>query len=140
MNVWVRIVSTIYTGRSVEQWETSLELTTELSLSLYPNEAAARADSDKLGGLVMEVNAASLQSASDEEFNITPESDSPHIFGADGSSVRAPATASIEAVCGKFRTEEDEEGNRIDGIDFDEDTEEWLGALEKEMGAAFHAR
>lgn len=69
MNVWVRVASSIECGPdSNEKYYGSVELSPVLSLTIYYSREEAEKARSIAGGIVLEVNAASLRNADQSEF------------------------------------------------------------------------
>jgi hypothetical protein len=69
MNVWVRVASSIECGPdSNEKYYGSVELSPVLSLTIYYSREEAEKARSIAGGIVLEVNAASLKNADQSEF------------------------------------------------------------------------
>jgi len=143
MNVWVRVASCIRSeeGRNPDG---SLELHPGLSVTIYHNKQEAEKGQKVSGGIVLQVDAASLAIADQSEFGneVTLISDSGN--EDEGAS---PAEAYI-SVCfaglphkmvpnyGPYEPGTVEPQGEI--ADFGPEADVWLTELEKETGFALH--
>jgi hypothetical protein len=132
LTVWARLVPLISMGyEDLDPRASGLDLWTELNISLYPTEALARAEMEKLGGCVLELTAASLTDISAENWLALKESDEPFSKNtrAQGQLRKAPTDASVEIIYGSFCNDPNDEES------IDPAGQKWIDAILEEADA-----
>jgi len=131
MNVWVRVFPTINGGDEGRDRST-LTLAAELSLVVYPTEVAARAAVKDAGGIVLEVNAASLREIS--ERGITKEGNDVFLGREEEAKDEPAPTSAYVAVVFPSLPHQWVGETEVDRVEFSPEAKEWLAALEEATG------